>query len=317
VTDLLLVGTGAMAADYVRALEAAGVDLATVTAVGRHDERARAFQELTSVVAQGGGVEGLETVPGRAIVATSIDSLAAVTRQLLERGCEHILVEKPGGLFAHELEALRTLANEHGARVHVAYNRRFYPAVDAARAAIEADGGLLSATFDFTELTDRVLAAAREQGVSETILARWGIANSSHVIDLFLHLAGSPTRIATERSGALDWHPSGAVFGGAGATETGALFSYAATWSGAGRWGLELTTAQRKLVLRPLESLAEQETGSFALRDVPIEPEPGDTKPGLVGEVRAFLAGDDPRLCTLDDALRTLRVTAEICGYDA
>jgi predicted dehydrogenase len=149
------------------------------------------------------------------------------------------------------------------------------------------------------------------------VLARWGIANSSHVIDLFLHLAGSPARIATERSGALDWHPSGAVFSGAGETETGALFSYAATWSGAGRWGLEVTTAHRKLVLRPLESLAEQETGSFTLRDVALEPEPAETKPGLVAEVRAFLAGDDPRLCTIHEALRTLQVTAEICGYDA
>jgi hypothetical protein len=161
-----------------------------------------------------------------------------------------------------------------------------------------------------------VLAA----GHGEEVLARWGLVNSSHVVDLGFHLAGRPREWAQRRRGRLPWHPSGAVFAGAGETEHGALFAYVGTWSGAGRWGVEISTAARKLVLRPLEELRVQEKGSFDVEPVELDAEPAGLKPGLRGQLGAFLsraAGDepDPRLCPLREALAVWRETAAIFGY--
>ena len=303
----LIVGAGEMAEAYVLALRALGVEPAVV---GRSRERAEALAAQLGVEVRWGGLEAVDAVPGTAIVAVDPQELAAVTSALLARGCRAVLVEKPGARVRGDLEKLR------GARVAIGLNRRFYPSVDAARRLIDEDGGPLSASFDFTEIPERVLAEERRREVLE----RWGLVNSLHVIDLFQHLAGLPAEWRGERAGGLQWHPAGARFAGSGCTARGALFGYLATWDGAGRWSVEVTTHARKLVLRPLEELRVQAAGSFALEPVGLEAEPAGLKPGLLGQVRAFLAwaegGErDPRLCDLDEFLAVFALTEAIFGY--
>jgi predicted dehydrogenase len=293
-------------------------------AVGRSPERAAAFAAALGVECRAGGIEALADadVPQTAIVATSHDQLAPVGAALLERGCRALLLEKPGALSSQELERLADAVEVAGAQAFVAFNRRFYRSVAAARAALDADGGPLSASFDFTEIEARILAERAAGTVDDASLARWGVANSLHVIDLFLHLAGRPTRWTPIRRGALPWHPSGAVFAGSGVTDRDVLFAYLATWSGAGRWGLELTTAARKLVLRPLEELAASERGSFALEPVELPAAPDDLKEGVAAQLDAFLrtaAGErvDERLCTVREAAAHVAVAEQILGYEA
>jgi predicted dehydrogenase len=312
---LLLVGVGEMGEAYAAALAHHGV--ADVEALGRGAERVEAFSRRTGLPATPGGTPALAELPApeRAIVAVGPEELAPVTRRLLARGCRSILVEKPGALSSVELRRLAVDAGERGADLFVAFNRRFYPSVDAARVAIAEDGGPLAGGFDFTELADRVLAERGPKGWSDGVLARWGVVNSAHVIDLFFHLAGPPTAWEQRRSGSLPWHPAGAVFAGSGATAAGALFSYRAAWSGAGRWGVEVTTARRRLVLQPLETLTVQQAGSFALERAVLAPEPAGLKPGLAGLVAAFLDGADPRLCRADEAADLLAAAEAIMGY--
>jgi predicted dehydrogenase len=304
-----------MAEEHVRVLLAAGVSADGLLLVGRGRERAERLAERYGIHARWGGVETLREVPRTAIVAVPETELAGTIRVLLERGATHILVEKPGALSPRELEGVES------DQVFVAYNRRFYPSVSKARDLIAEDGGVLSAAFDFTEIEERVLRDADRRGLGSAVLARWGLANSLHVIDLAFHLSGEPLAIEALRAGALPWHPSGAVFVGAGKLEGGGLFSYLATWSGAGRWGVELTTSERKLVLRPLESLAEQRRGSFELDLVELVHEPEGLKPGLVGQWRAFVAAArggqvDPALCTLSQAHARLELAEKIFAYD-
>ena len=98
----------------------------------------------------------------------------------------------------------------------------------------------------------------------------------------------------------LKWHPKGSVFSGAGITNNGALFSYHANWESAGRWGLELSTGKRKIILTPLEKVQIQNLGSIQVHEMEID----DTwdrkyKPGLYLQVYHFIMNDD---CT--DLLR-------------
>jgi predicted dehydrogenase len=305
-----VVGAGAAGEAHVRALLALGI---RPLLVGRSAERVEELAHRLGVDGVAGGVEAVPAdAPEAAVVAVGHRELAPVSLHLLDRGCRRLLVEKPGALHRADLERVAATAKAGDAAVFVALNRRFYRSVAAAAEAIEEDGGPLSCSFDFTEVEERVLAAISDPGV----LARWGIVNSMHVIDLFVHLAGLPARCEHRREGALPWHPSGAVFAGSGITDRGALFAYLATWSGSGRWGVELTTSRRKLVLRPLEELHVQSRGSFALEQVALPAQPPGLKEGFLGQARAFLHGDgDARLCRLDEALTEYALVETMLGY--
>ena len=135
-------------------------------------------------------------------------------------------------------------------------------------------------------------------------------------------VVGEPVELDVRRAGSLPWHPSGATFAGSGRTGDGALFAYGAAWDGAGRWSVEVTTRRRKLVLRPLEELQEQLLGSFALEPVALPGEPAGVKPGLAGQLAAFLsvaggAPADPALCPLPAAVERLRTASRMLGYDS
>ena len=78
------------------------------------------------------------------------------------------------------------------------------------------------------------------------------------MVDLAFNLGGIPKELSSFTAGSLDWHPSAAVFSGAGISENGAPFNYRANWESAGRWGVEVLTKEHKLILRPMEKLQIQ-----------------------------------------------------------
>jgi predicted dehydrogenase len=308
----MVVGAGAMGREHVRAALALGIEPERIEIVARGEERARALAAELGTRWRAGGVETLTEAPPAAVVAVAVPDLTATAAALVDLGCPFILLEKPGALSHSDLSGLAG----YGAEIFLALNRRFYPSVGAARRLIEQDGGPLSACFDFTEIEEHVLA----EGHPPEVLERWGVVNSVHVIDLFQHLAGAPRQLEARRSGSLPWHPAGATFSGSGETVRGALFAYVAMWAGAGRWSVEVTTAERKLLLRPLEELREQRTGGFDVVRIDVEEEPRDVKPGLYGQLGAFLerasgGSADPRLCSLGEASALLGHVETILGY--
>lgn len=313
--EIVIAGAGPMAEEHLRALLAVRVPRESILVVGRGRERAVRVGHGHGVATRWGGIESLQNVPPLAIVAVAETELAGAVRHLLGRGARAVLVEKPGALSVHGLDGIA------GDAVFVGYNRRFLPSTRRARELVADDGGAVATVFDFTEIEERVLSDARRRDLPRIVLERWGIANSLHVIDLAFHLGGEPSRLSAHRTGSLPWHPAGAVFAGSGELVSGGLFSYQATWSGVGRWSVELTTRKRKLVLRPLETLTQQLHGLQAPESLEIVPEPDGVKPGLAGQARAFLdaARDgrvDPALCTLAEARARLRLAAEMFGYD-
>jgi predicted dehydrogenase len=244
------------------------------------------------------------------IIAVAAPELAGAAAQALAAGAGRLLVEKPAGLTADEIRRLRDEASRHAAAVFVAYNRRFYASVGELIARADADGGITSFAFEFTEWSHRV-----EQLSNPVVRSAWFLANSTHVVDLAFFIGGDPKELTAYTAGGIAWHPEAAIFAGAGRTTTGALFSYQANWLAPGRWALEAMTARHRFILRPLEQLRIQKLGSVEIALVPIDDSVDlRFKPGLLRQVEAFLgASPDAKLCTIaDHADRVDRVFARM-----
>lgn len=304
---ILLAGTGAMAAAYAKVLQAQGQPFIVV---GRGAERAHAFAAEWNVPVTHGALAdqlaAMPQVPKTAIVAVSANSLASASATLAQHGVQRLLIEKPAALSSAEAKMLHVQLRTTGAQAFVAYNRRFYAAAETARRIIAEDGGAVSCKFDFTEAVRRIEALNKPADE----LAGWFYGNSTHVVDLAFFLAGTPTHLVAESRGGLAWHPSGAVFTGHGSTDKGAAFSYHANWLSPGRWGVEVMTKARRLVLQPMEKLSCQTHDSFALNPVEID-EADDLayKPGVYRQTAAFLAGKpDDRLLTLDEQMELFAI---------
>lgn len=69
------------------------------------------------------------------IVATTNDCLAEITLAAIQAG-KHVLVEKPGGRSAREIEPLMEAAARAGVQVRVGFNHRYHPAMLKARELI-------------------------------------------------------------------------------------------------------------------------------------------------------------------------------------
>ncbi len=286
---ILLVGAGPMASAHAAVIRALGRE---ALGVSRRPESAERFSAETGFPAVAGGVEGFFANPDRpavdaAVVAVGLTELADVTRTLILSGVKRILVEKPAGLTLPEIESLDQEARARGASVYLAYNRRFYAATAIARDMIAEDGGVSSFFFDFAEVASRTVVPGRDV----RILNNWYLANSSHVVDLAFHLCGRPVTVNAQVKGSLDWHPAGASFVGSGAAEGGAIFSYIADWAAPGRWGVDIRTPKRRLIMQPMETLKVQALGSFAVQDVELDDLDTRFKPGLFRQMEAFLGG--------------------------
>lgn len=71
------------------------------------------------------------------IVSTTNNSLAEITEQAVRSG-KHVLVEKPAGRNAHELEPTLTACKESKSLVRVGFNHRYHPAMQKVRELLTA-----------------------------------------------------------------------------------------------------------------------------------------------------------------------------------
>lgn len=293
-----LIGAGGIAEEYAKVLKALGKDF---IAIGRGEKSASVFKEhVGETVITGGLTKFLSsspTVADYAIIATPLCELASNTKELLKYGVKNVFCEKPGFLFPDELNDVVVMAKKKEANVFYAYNRRYFASVLKAQEIIAEDGGVKSFNFEFTEWGHVI----EKSGHSAEDLSNWFYANSSHVVDLAFFLGGTPTQMNCVTAGELTWHKP-AVFAGSGITDKGALFNYAANWAAPGRWGVEVLTSKHRLYLRPMEKLQIQEIGSVAINPVVIDDHLDvEFKPGFYLETKAFLEGDNSRLCSVEE----------------
>jgi predicted dehydrogenase len=322
-----LVGTGPMARDYACTLVKLNQPFVVVGRDGAKASRFAAEFEATGLVTavHGGGVEGAldacareqRPLPSAAIVAVTVDALAPVAAALAPH-CSRILLEKPGAL---EVAELRSLAGhpriQSGAcQTWVGYNRRYFDSIQVLKQRLATEGPVLSAVLEFDEPVPRI----EDLPTAADIKARWGFANASHVFDLLFYLCGAPDKVSsgTRRSDVpVSWHPAGSVYVGAGVTRQGTQYVYHGNFASVGRWRLALSVAKKRYLLMPLETLQVAEGASVAFKEVPLPGSPhSELKPGLAGQVTAFLAADPgPGLVKLSEQVELLSYLAELFGY--
>lgn len=312
---VLLVGAGNIARYYVKVLRAMNADF---DVIGRGAESCRAFTEETGAVAKAGGVAAYEAAMSaysHAILAIDASQLSPTACWLMDHGVETLLVEKPGAISRQQMRDIVDAQKKHAAAVYIAYNRRFYASVSAAASYIEQDGGPKSLHFEFTEWPHTVTAA----GLPQVTLDRWFLCNSTHVLDTAFFLCGEPEEITCLSDGAADWTKEHTRFAGAGRTVDNVYFDYLANWDAPGRWNLEVLTASHRFIFRPLEKLQIQPLRSVKMEFDTSFDDSRDTefKPGLYGEVEAFLTEGHPmasRLKTAEEQLASFSLYEKIAG---
>ncbi|MDB9892077.1 Gfo/Idh/MocA family oxidoreductase [Amylibacter sp.] len=310
---VLIIGGSNMAQSYYAALSVLNVDIEVVC---RSNDTAVEFYNRTGKRPHVGGYQkylSSNPSPDHVIVVTSVEDLSKVSLHLLDLGIKSILVEKPAGLFVHELESLCRKAEISRASVFVAYNRRFYSSVTKLLELAGEDGGITSLSFDFTEWSDSIETLSKGPYVKE----RWVLCNSTHVIDLAFFIAGKPARLDAYVGGKLNWHPAGSRYAGSGISEAGIFFNYRADWDAPGRWGLTGFTKNYKLELTPLEGLLLTERNSVKSESVKLDDfYDKEYKPGLFYQIKAFIEGDCKKLCTITEQLDNYLVYSKIAGYE-
>lgn len=303
-----------MASDYFKVLKS--LDAKTVV-IGRGASSANYFAATHGATVHLGGIgtflETCPTLPDVAIIAVGEEALAETAKSLIQYGVSRILLEKPGAFRFQDINKLLALARKSLAEVFIAYNRRMYASTLHAQRLIAEDNGVISMNFEFTEWSHVIGPLRKTLGVKES----WLLCNSTHVIDLAFYLGGAPVEMHSLTSGSLDWHPTSAVFAGAGRTDRGALFSYNANWMSPGRWGVEILTANYRFILRPLEVLQVVRKGSVVVEGVEIDDRLDKAfKPGLHEQTSRFLSGAVDGLCTLESHVAKWPYYARIANYE-
>ncbi len=295
--NVWLIGTGLIGVEYSKVLDALHVNH---TIIGRGENSAAKFEELRpgKQVIRGGIGDFLNTnplLPDYAIVAVGFHELFEVTKNLIEYGVKRLFVEKPGADTYERLKQLSAIAKENNAEVFLAYNRRFYASLLKAEEIIREDGGVTSFNFEFTEWLHIFEAVKNSLSLKDIF---WG--NSGHVLDTAFFLGGEPEEISCY-SKTIEGDDFPKLFVGAGVSDQGALFSYQANWDAPGRWVVEILTNKHRLYFKPMETLQIQELRSVKVLPVEIDDHlDKEFKPGFYLETKAFLEGDDSRLCTLE-----------------
>lgn len=310
-----VVGYGNMGQQYVRALQRLGVRRITVCSRSTPLNENPALANVRTVT--GGYIQLTEKpVPGElAIIAVPFDDLIGASSHLLNLGYQKILIEKPVSLLASEIDALAAFTETNSIDAAVAYNRVAYPSFHEVRARVRDEGGITSCTYTFTEFIHRI---GPDHFAMEE-LRRWGIANSLHVVSMAHGLIGLPKIWNSYRNGAVSWHPSGAVFVGAGMSDEGIPFAYQADWGSKGRWSVEVHTRDASYRLCPLEKAFRKTSAGADWEELPVETVDPDTKAGFVEQVATMLSNPADRIVglpSLRDTVRLTRYAEELFGYE-
>jgi predicted dehydrogenase len=176
-----------------RAEAARGHEIVAVADLDRG--RAEALAETCGAAASTDWREIIKAAPEMIVVAVMHDQLAEIAASAASAGC-HVLVEKPGARSAAELQAVADAAAASGVRVKLGFNHRFHPALQKARALVDAGvagkllyirgryghGGRLG--YEQEWRMRRALSGGGElidQGAHLIDLARWFLGDFSEV----------------------------------------------------------------------------------------------------------------------------------------
>jgi predicted dehydrogenase len=306
-----IVGAGRMAREHARAFrDIADIELAGITS--RTAERAAGLAREFSIAKTYTRIGEMIDVarPDILVVAVPEPSTVAVMRECVGNAGV-ILVEKPVGVDLSDCRAVCNLARSAGTPVFVGLNRRSYGSIRAALASLPAEDGAR-----FIEIHDQEdIAAARNARRPEEVIRNWMFANSIHMIDFFRIFGRgevAAVNIVQPWRGDAPAHVVAHLTFSSG--DTGL---YHAVWNMPGPWACTVTTAARRVEMRPVETSRMQLAGSRDVSDFPADARDVAFKPGFrlqAEEVAGFgRNGTNPRhVPDIVEALATTELVARL-----
>lgn len=235
---LAIIGTSDIAMFHVDAAREAGFSVdhvaarpnsTTVVDFARRHEIANTWNDPLDLIASSDRWDAL-------IIASTTESVLGLLRSAIETG-KPILVEKPVAVHSSELNVL-DLSNP---RVLVAYNRRFYASVAAAREFLGAAGPAII----HCEIPESV--RRDDEGRLVTAPVR---LNSVHVFDLLNHLLGGLTITHAQLLDSRRPDNGGYM---TAVSARGDLCSISTNWNAPANFSLTIDRDGERFELRPLE----------------------------------------------------------------
>jgi len=213
------------------------------------------------------------------LVFVSADQIFSLTEELIPQQIP-LFIEKPPGLVPEQTNTLSKLAEKHGTKNMVGYNRRFYSIFHKGIEIINKSGRLLGISVEGHE---RFWKVANQK--PQNILDNWLYANSTHTIDL-LRFFGGEIKCLNTLSKSIKGK-KGDQFVAAVEFESGSLGSYTSHWYSPGGWSVTLYGEGVTVIFRPLEKGKWVDTN---FTEYKIEPDELDKKykPGFYGQMKAF-----------------------------
>lgn len=309
--SILIIGSGYMAEQYSETLSKIGIK--DVTVIGNSKNKVEKLGKKYNFDTLSGGFEiNLPNIEKKdlVIIATPIELLVSAAKLALKFGQKNILLEKPGSLYS---EPLKSLENDcKGKKVCLAYNRLFYPSFHKLLELIKNDGGITSCTFSFTEWTHKI----NLDSYTKSVLSRWGISNSLHVISMVMRLIGMPKTIKCFQKSPLSWHKAGSIFVGSGISNKNIPFSYHSDWNSAGRWGIDIMTRKNSYRLMPLEQLFRCKKGTTSWENIPLKKSIPHSKEGIAEEIFSMLDKKSKlNLITLKEGHSYIKLAEKFFNY--
>jgi len=307
-----IVGAGKIAQEHLKVIQAMNgvrVDGITSRTISKAEELAKTFfvdnvyENIDSLIEKC----SLDAL----MILVSANQIYDVTRKLIPANFP-LFIEKPPGLVPEQTKTLVELAQKHGTKNMVGYNRRYYSIFHKGIELINKNGGLLGLSIEGHERFWKII----ELDIPNEIRENWIFVNSTHTIDLLRLFGGEIVQInalvnrVKEKNG--DQFTSSIKF------NSGALGTYTSHWYSPGGWSVKLYGAGISVKYGPLEKGVWINTD---FNEFEINPDEVDVKykPGFYEQLKSFITliksdkldwpGQD-----LSDAYLTMSIAKEMIG---
>jgi len=219
--------------------------------------------------------------PDGIMVLVSANQIYDVALNLIPTGIP-LFLEKPPGLIPEQTKALTGLANNHGTKNMVGFNRRYYSIFHKGIELINQNGGLLGVAVEGHERFWKIV----DRDIPNEIRENWIYANSTHTIDLLRLFGGEVEQINALKNSLKE--KNGDQFVASMKFVSGTIGTYTSHWFSPGGWTVTLYSDTIAVQFKPLEKGIWIDT-DFQQHDIMPDEVDIKYKQGFYKQMEAFV----------------------------
>ena len=219
--------------------------------------------------------------PDGIMVLVSANQIYDVALNLIPTGIP-LFLEKPPGLIPEQTKALTGLANNHGTKNMVGFNRRYYSIFHKGIELINQNGGLLGVAVEGHERFWKIV----DRDIPNEIRENWIYANSTHTIDLLRLFGGEVEQINALKNSLKE--KNGDQFVASMKFVSGTIGTYTSHWFSPGGWTVTLYSDTIAVQFKPLEKGIWIDT-EFQQHDIMPDEVDIKYKQGFYKQMEAFV----------------------------